>query len=183
MRVADLQFVNFCFELLQLLLKLLADSSSSGMDNSSASHGHRSHVPVTVVYVSRREEAEALSDYINNTSSSSSSSSGRTRLKSAFYHAGMSTQERAYIQKQFLLATNPQTQTGNNSVVGGSQTRILVATIAFGLGIDKADIRHIIHYNTPQTIENYVQECGRAGGCFVMCMSLCVISDVCFWPK
>jgi ATP-dependent DNA helicase RecQ len=63
------------------------------------------------------------------------------------YHAGMKNEERTAVQDAFMA--------GNTNVV--------VATIAFGMGIDKADIRAIYHYNLPKTLENYMQEIGRAG--------------------
>lgn len=64
-----------------------------------------------------------------------------------FYHAGMSPADRSRIQESFLRDDCP----------------ILVATIAFGMGIDKSNIRWIIHYNLPSNLESYYQEIGRAG--------------------
>ncbi|XP_072432516.1 ATP-dependent DNA helicase Q4 isoform X1 [Chiloscyllium punctatum] len=63
------------------------------------------------------------------------------------YHAGMSASERRRIQNNFM----------------SGQLRIVVATVAFGMGLDKSDVRGIIHYNIPKGFENYVQEIGRAG--------------------
>lgn len=63
------------------------------------------------------------------------------------YHAGMSAAQRKKIQKHFMDGT----------------LRIIVATVAFGMGINKANIRCIIHYNMPSSFESYVQEVGRAG--------------------
>lgn len=63
------------------------------------------------------------------------------------YHAGMSAAQRKKIQQHFMDGT----------------LRIIVATVAFGMGINKADIRCIIHYNMPSSFESYVQEVGRAG--------------------
>lgn len=64
-----------------------------------------------------------------------------------YYHAGMKDDARALVQERFMQANN----------------RIVVATIAFGMGIDKADIRAVFHYNCSKGYENYMQEIGRGG--------------------
>jgi ATP-dependent DNA helicase RecQ len=64
-----------------------------------------------------------------------------------FYHAGLSQEERNHKQEAWI----------NNKI------RVIVCTNAFGMGIDKADVRTVIHYDTPDCIENYYQEAGRAG--------------------
>ncbi|KAI8501981.1 ATP-dependent DNA helicase Q4 [Branchiostoma belcheri] len=63
------------------------------------------------------------------------------------YHAGKSAAQRRQIQKRFMAG----------------ELRVVVATVAFGMGLDKSDVRAIIHYNMPKSFENYVQEIGRAG--------------------
>lgn len=63
------------------------------------------------------------------------------------YHAGMAGSRRRTIQNAFMRG----------------DLKIVVATIAFGMGINKADIRCVIHYNMPMNFESYVQEVGRAG--------------------
>jgi DNA topoisomerase-3 len=88
-----------------------------------------------IVYAPTRREAEALAEAL----------SGVARV--AAYHAGMPGSERTRVQTGFLEG----------------HVDVVVATIAFGMGIDKADVRTVVHTALPQTVEGYYQEIGRAG--------------------
>ena len=72
---------------------------------------------------------------------------GLQGIEADFYHAGLDAEERGYKQDAWI----------NN------KTRIMVCTNAFGLGIDKPDVRTVVHYDAPECLENYYQEAGRAG--------------------
>ena len=89
-----------------------------------------------IVYTSSRKKAEEISEYLL-----------LKGITCAYYHAGVSSNERRKIQDDFI----------------SGKLRVIAATNAFGMGIDKKNIRLIIHYNTPGSIENYYQEIGRAG--------------------
>lgn len=89
-----------------------------------------------VVYVTRQETAEEVSTFL-----------AKNGLSSRAYHAGLPSDFRADAQCSFMAG----------------DTRIIVATIAFGMGIDKANIRAVFHYNLPKSLENHTQEIGRAG--------------------
>jgi len=90
----------------------------------------------TIVYVTLRETSEQVSKMLN-----------ANNVPAQSYHAGMEDEEREQIQNRFMR----------------NEINVIVATIAFGMGIDKRDIRRIIHYNLPKSIENYSQEIGRSG--------------------
>lgn len=90
----------------------------------------------TIVYVTLQKAAEAVAESL-----------AAAGFDAKAYHAGMKSEVRAEIQDWFM----------------SSSEGIVVATIAFGMGIDKSDIRRVYHYNLPKTLENYSQEIGRAG--------------------
>jgi ATP-dependent DNA helicase RecQ len=89
-----------------------------------------------IIYTLNRKTTEELADMLM-----------ANGIKAVAYHAGLDSKLRADRQDLFL----------------NEEVQVIVATIAFGMGIDKPDIRFVIHYNIPKSIENYYQETGRAG--------------------
>jgi ATP-dependent DNA helicase RecQ len=112
-----------------------------------------------IVYVRNRKRCQELAAYLNEQG-----------LSADFYHAGLSSKERSAKQeawKMFRERSQNELQNGSKAAysleVRGEGTRIIVATNAFGMGIDKPDVRMVIHHDLPDTIEAYFQEAGRAG--------------------
>lgn len=90
-----------------------------------------------IIYVGTRRSAEELADLITTS----------TPHEAAYYHGGLEPEDRQRVQARFVQ----------------NRVRVLVATNAFGLGVDKANVRAVIHWDIPGSLEAYYQEAGRAG--------------------
>ena len=89
-----------------------------------------------IVYAATRKDVEEICSILK-----------REGIKTSKYHAGLSNEERKKSQEAFLY----------------DEVNVIVATVAFGMGIDKSNVRYVIHYQMPKNIESYYQEAGRAG--------------------
>jgi ATP-dependent DNA helicase RecQ len=89
-----------------------------------------------LVFASTRKRVDAIADYLNSRS-----------LRASGYHAGIKNEERTRLQEAFMT----------------EKAGVVVATNAFGMGIDKANVRMVIHFDMPASLESYYQEAGRAG--------------------
>jgi ATP-dependent DNA helicase RecQ len=89
-----------------------------------------------IVYVRSRKATQDIATML-----------GKRGIKASYYHAGLSFDQRAKRQEEWI----------------GNTTRVMVATNAFGMGIDKPDVRTVVHLDIPENLESYYQEAGRAG--------------------
>ncbi len=104
----------------------------------------------TIIFTRTTKIAERLSDYLK-----------KQGLPNEFYHGQMKKDQRLKVQDSFM----------------GGKCDIIVATLAFGMGVDKGDIRNVIHYNLPKSIEDYYQQIGRAGRAIPRADCIILLSD------
>ncbi len=90
-----------------------------------------------IIYTGTRREAEETCDFLHQV----------CNLEATYYHAGLTSEERTNVQEAFL----------------SRKCNLVVATNAFGMGIDRADVRMVIHFNMPGSLEAYYQQAGRSG--------------------
>ena len=119
-----------------LALKLTPVSSDSERKQALLQQLQTRPAGASIVYVTLQRTAEEVARWLSDAG-----------LQARAYHAGLKDDVREEIQEWFMA----------------EPTRLVVATIAFGMGIDKSDIRYVYHYNPAKSLENYAQEVGRAG--------------------
>ncbi len=91
----------------------------------------------TLIYTGTRRDAEEVAEFVRVV----------CKYQAEHYHAGLLPEDRTRIQERFINGATP----------------VIVATNAFGMGVDRADVRQVIHYSVPGSLESYYQEAGRAG--------------------
>ncbi len=118
------------------LTLLIHNVSAQNRDEILFSRLRTNPAGASIVYVTLQHTAEEVAQQLADSG-----------VPARAYHAGLKTEKRVEVQEWFMASENA----------------VVVATIAFGMGVDKADIRAVYHYNLPKSLENYAQEIGRAG--------------------
>lgn len=137
--IADADVVHTGFHRPNLFLRVTPVSKDEALPRLTARLREQSRPPgATVVYVTLQKTAETVAAAL-----------AAAGFDARPYHAGLEDEARAATQDWFMTAAE--------------RAPIVVATIAFGMGIDKPDLRYVYHFNLPKSLENYSQEIGRAG--------------------
>lgn len=134
-RIASGDRVQTSFHRPNLAIHITPVDAASRLDLLAAKLASEKRFP-SIVYVTLQHTAESVAAHLK-----------KSGLNARAYHAGLADEVRAAAQDDFMAG----------------RCEAIVATIAFGMGIDKANIRSVYHYNLPKTLENYQQEIGRAG--------------------
>jgi len=134
-RIAKADRVQTSFHRPNLAIHITPVDASARLDLLTAKIHSGQRFPA-IVYVTLQHTAESVAAHLK-----------KSGLRARAYHAGLADDVRSSAQEDFMAG----------------RCDVIVATIAFGMGIDKADIRAVFHFNLPKTLENYQQEIGRAG--------------------
>lgn len=124
------------FDRPNLFFRVVTRKGGSQKDNSIINYVKKHEDESGIIYCATKKNVDKLYTLLNE----QGISAGR-------YHAGLSNDERKQNQEDFIY----------------DRIRVMVATNAFGMGIDKSNVRYVLHYNMPQSLEYYYQEAGRAG--------------------
>lgn len=130
----NLSFEVRCVTDLSAKLHILRDLFTGRPDKSA---GDGSAKGGRIVYTGTRRDAEEVAEFLQQV----------VRVQAEHYHAGLEAEARTRLQEAFLIGSLP----------------VIVATNAFGMGVDRPDVRQVVHYNLPGSLEAYYQEAGRAG--------------------
>lgn len=136
LRLTDAELVITGFARPNLQLAVVPASNGQKIENIVNLLTTNTEMGSGIIYVGTRAKADEIVDVLTNND-----------IKAVVYHAGMDTESRNWVQEEFMKG----------------EAQVVVATNAFGLGINKKDIRFVIHHDIPGTIEAYYQEAGRAG--------------------
>lgn len=134
--IAPEHHIQTSFRRANLSLQVTPCENSARMNLLQQRLAQQDPASATIIYVTLQNTAEQVAEALSEQG-----------LNAVYYHAGLKDEERERVQNGFMAG----------------EITIVVATIAFGMGIDKSNIRAVYHYNLPKSIENYVQEIGRAG--------------------
>ena len=124
------------FDRANLKWHVLAADGTRAKDALLLSMLRRARTGPALVFASTRKKVDAIADYLNAHS-----------IRASGYHAGIKSEERTRLQERFM----------------SEEAGVVVATNAFGMGIDKPNVRLVVHYDMPASLEAYYQEAGRAG--------------------
>lgn len=124
------------FDRKNLFFKVVQQRSTKQKDAEILTYVREHGEDSGIIYCATRKNVEAVCEMLQEAG-----------VRAGKYHAGMSNEERKRNQEDFIYDVTP----------------VMVATNAFGMGIDKSNVRYVLHYNMPQSLENYYQEAGRAG--------------------
>ena len=134
------------FDRPNLIIKVATKDTSNALQSAMEPliRTLKKKVSSTIIYAPTRTEVESIAGYLQQRFEAEGCSS---IVRAQGYHAGMSDNQRYQAHVNYLTG----------------ETAVIVATIAFGMGIDKCDTRRIVHYGPPKTVEEYYQQIGRAG--------------------